>query len=172
MASKIQQVAISTTSGEVVGDHSYTEAAAKLDNTKEHEAEMKGETLNDVKNEADAPIGESPLLESIDSAERLPESTLQNIQGKKVTEQHEDESGNGNVDLNMEVRSEHDSKTESYKVIMCSDDIQRRGAYELFCHSKTGNLILTFPHRENNRKILETAKYLWLYLLGKKGFFL
>ena len=42
MTSKIQQVAISTTSGEVVGDHSYTEAVAELDNTKEHDAEMKG----------------------------------------------------------------------------------------------------------------------------------
>ena len=134
MASKIQQVAISTTSGEVVGDHSYTEAVPELDNTKEHEAKMKGGTLNDAKNEADAPIGESPLLESIDSAKSLPESTLQNIEGEKVADQHEEEPGDGNVDLNMEVWNEHDSKTESYKVIMCSDGIQRRGAYALFCH--------------------------------------
>ena len=130
--------------GEVVSenkwqiDHLYTDAVAELDDTKERGTEMKGKAPNDAKDEADegASEGESSLLESLDSAERLPESTVQKTEGKKVnhdfSEQHEREPENENVDLNMEVWSEHDSKIESYKVIMCSDGIQRRGGYALF----------------------------------------
>ena len=94
-AAQGENVAISTTTGEVFGerksqiDHSYTEAVTELDNTKE-----------------------SPL----------------------TTEQREEESGNEIVNLSMDVLGEHDSKTESYKLIMCSDGIQRRGKCALFCH--------------------------------------
>ena len=118
-----------TTAGEVVGekklqiDHSYTETVADLDDTEEHESEINA--LNGAKVEAD---------------DYTPMSIVQNPEGQKVNheliEQNEAEPDNENADLNMEVWSEHDSKTEnyteSYKMIMCSDGIQRRGMYALF----------------------------------------
>ena len=120
------ETTILTTSGEIVGerklqiDHSYTEAVADLNDTEEHETEMKAQALNGAKVEAD---------------EDGPMSTVQNTEGEKVnhelTEQNETEPGGENANLNMEVWGEHDSKTESYKVIMCSDGIKRRGMYAL-----------------------------------------